>query len=332
MNSLAAFIGFLLLLVSMPLSATATEEGQLYAVLINGGRNRLTNHERYWNDCAFLYRTLRNTYHVPQRNIFVLMSDGGAPDRDMLKADGTGFISSPADLDGDGQWDLTQAATRQAVVSTLDDLSRRLTPEDRLFLFVMDHGGSDDEWKSSFLWLWNDERLSDQMLASLLNGFNRVSMSILMGQCYSGGFLDDLSREGRVVATACSGGEQSWACTDRAYDEFVYHWTCAVNGADEAGNAVVADENGDGFVSMKEAFDYARSHDRRTETPCYASWPEQLGEQWTLSGMVDTGITDVPVLHTYREVYTPAGIRRQTPRKGQVSIVRQGGQYRKIVR
>ena len=22
----------------------------LYAILVNGGRNRLTNHERYWND------------------------------------------------------------------------------------------------------------------------------------------------------------------------------------------------------------------------------------------------------------------------------------------
>ena len=37
----------------------AQEAGELYAVLLSGGRNRLTNHERYWNDCAFLYRTLR---------------------------------------------------------------------------------------------------------------------------------------------------------------------------------------------------------------------------------------------------------------------------------
>jgi hypothetical protein len=26
----------------------------LYAILVNGGRNRLTNHQCYWNDCAFL--------------------------------------------------------------------------------------------------------------------------------------------------------------------------------------------------------------------------------------------------------------------------------------
>ena len=84
----------ILLLISSSQEAFASETDHLYAVLINGGRNRLTNHERYWNDCAFLYRTLRQTFHVPRRNITVLMSDGGAPDEDMLRADGSIVFSS----------------------------------------------------------------------------------------------------------------------------------------------------------------------------------------------------------------------------------------------
>ena len=81
--------------------AQSVEAARLHAVIVNGGRNKLTNHERYWNDCAFLYRTLRHTYHIPQRNITVLMSDGGVQEDDMIRADGWGFRSSPTDLDGD---------------------------------------------------------------------------------------------------------------------------------------------------------------------------------------------------------------------------------------
>ena len=81
----------LFIIVTMLLSIInghAQEAGadHLYAILVNGGRNRLTNHERYWNDCAFLYRTLRQAYHVPKRQITVLMSDGGASYEDMLQA------------------------------------------------------------------------------------------------------------------------------------------------------------------------------------------------------------------------------------------------------
>ena len=93
--------------------AQSVEAARLHAVIVNGGRNKLTNHERYWNDCAFLYRTLRHTYHIPQRNITVLMSDGGAQEDDMIRADGWGFRSSPTDLDGDGQPDVNYSAKRE---------------------------------------------------------------------------------------------------------------------------------------------------------------------------------------------------------------------------
>ena len=57
-----------LLLQLTPVRAQGSDQEHLYAVLINGGRNKLTNHERYWNDCSFLYRTLSQTYRVPKRN------------------------------------------------------------------------------------------------------------------------------------------------------------------------------------------------------------------------------------------------------------------------
>ena len=315
--------------------AQSIEPARLYAVIVNGGRNKLTNHERYWNDCAFLYRTLRHTYHIPQRNVTVLMSDGGAKEDDMIRADGWGFRSSPTDLDGDGQPDVDNPAKREILVSVLYDLSKKLTTDDHLFLFIVDHGGSTDHQSDSFIWLWNDEKMEDYALALLLRLFNVASMNILMGQCYSGGFMEELAREGRVMSTSCCGNEQSWASPNHKYDEFVYHWICAINGADETGHPVNADANNNGEVSMAEAFEYARSHDRANETPQYASWPEQLGEQWTFAkaNLGTLGIREVQAeSNGPEEIWTLSGVRCQDTSKHTVYILRQGGKTRKVIR
>lgn len=324
------------LMLSLSLNGYAhlSDTGRLYAVLVNGGRNRLTNHERYWNDCAFLYRTLRQTYRVPKRNITVLMSDGGAPSEDMLRADERGFLSSPIDLDGDGQSDVDYPATEEALVSALFSLSRRLNVYDHLFLFIIDHGGTYGG-DNSFIWLWNDERMTDYYLASLLDKFRVGSIVILMGQCYSGGFMADLMREGRVMATACSDNEQSWKCPDRPYEEFVYHWTCAVNGADEYGHPVYADTNDDGEVSMQEAFRYAQAHDRVFETPQYASWPEQLGEEWTFQRALSSTVGVREVETTEQKptaIWTLSGQRRSSADGHSIYIQRKGGKTKKIIR
>ena len=323
----------------LPWQATVLAQGieaaRLYAVIVNGGRNKLTNHERYWNDCAFLYRTLRHTYHIPQRNITVLMSDGGAKEDDMIRADGWGFRSSPTDLDGDGQPDVDNPAKREILVSVLYDLSKKLTTDDHLFLFIVDHGGSTVHQSDSFIWLWNDEKMEDYALALLLRLFNVASMNILMGQCYSGGFMEELAREGRVMSTSCCGNEQSWASPNHKYDEFVYHWICAINGADETGHPVNADANNNGEVSMAEAFEYARSHDRANETPQYASWPEQLGEQWTFAkaNLGTLGIEEVQAeSNEPEEIWSLSGVRCQDTSKHAVYILRKGGKTRKVIR
>ena len=303
----------------------------LYALLVNGGRNRLTNHERYWNDCSFLYRTLRNKFHIPKRNITVLMSDGGDPEPDMLRADARGFTSSPTDLDGDGQPDVNDAATDHTLSNVLIKLSRELTSEDHLFLFVVDHGGSKDKQNDSYIWLWGDKQLSDKHLSLLINLFDIGSINILMGQCYSGGFIDDLIGNHRIMTTACSGSEQSWISPDKPYDEFVYHWICAVNGADEKGNRVDADINGDGKVSMEEAYTYAMRHDRVNETPQYVSQPWELGTQWTFDDIL-TGIGTSPDSDMPTEIWSLSGVRRQDNSRHGVYILRQGNKTRKVIR
>ena len=114
-----------LFLVVSGCAASAQETtGRVHAVIINGGMNKLMNHERYWNDCAFLYRTLREDLNLPKEDITLLMSDGGEEGRDMLLDDGSGFASSPADLDGDGERDVWLPATLEQVDASLSEMAR----------------------------------------------------------------------------------------------------------------------------------------------------------------------------------------------------------------
>ena len=266
--------------------------GHIHAVIISGGKNKLMNHERYWNDCAFLYRTLREDYHFSKQDITLLISDGGEAGRDMLLADGSGFASSPADLDGDGERDVWLPATLEQVDASLTELAMKLTTTDRLFLFMIDHGDSEDNLRDSYAFMWNGGRLYDTHLALLLDAFQVASMSLCLGMCHSGGFIDNLRRENRVITTSCAGNEDSWACRDKPYDEFVYQWACAVAGHDPEGHTVDADTDGNGQISMAEAFNYAYQHDRREETPQYCSTPAVLGEQWSLVQNKEDGIND----------------------------------------
>ena len=110
---------------------------------------------------------------------------------------------------------------------------------------------------------------------------------------------------------------------------------CAINGADETGHPVNADANNNGEVSMAEAFEYARSHDRANETPQYASWPEQLGEQWTFAkaNLGTLGIREVQAeSNGPEEIWTLSGVRCQDTSKHTVYILRQGGKTRKVIR
>lgn len=300
-------LAMVLYAVAMPQHTGQDGSGHLHVVIINGGMNKLMNHERYWNDCAFLYRTLRQDYHIPKRHFTLLISDGGHPGKDMLKEGGTGFASSPDDLDGDDERDVWHEATMANVTHQLDSLSICLTHEDHLFVFLMDHGGTNDNGQS-YAYLWGGNKLNDTELASLLNRFRVQTMCVVMGQCYSGGFIDNLEHDGRVIATACQGSELSWSCLDKPYDEFAYHWISAVAGHDEMGNRIDADANEDGLVSMEEAFSYAQMHDSRDETPQYRSVPETLGGQWTFAGLIGSGIVEIETDAPNPQVYTLTGI------------------------
>ena len=251
-----------------------------YAVIISGGYNAYNNHIRYWNDCQAIYSTLVNEYGYLDSHIYVLISDGTNPAND--RNTGYGYDSSPLDLDGDGDNDIQYAATKNNITSVFNLLSNTLTSNDFLYIFTTDHGdtmGGDN----ALLCLWG-ETMTDAEFANEVNKVNAGAISIVMEQCYSGGFVSDLTASNRVIATACTAYEFSYAMTGLLYNEFVYHWTSAVRGCTPYGTSVNADTNNDGLVSMKEAFDYAKNNDSKNETPQYNSSTPLYGELLSLNG------------------------------------------------
>ncbi len=255
--------------------------GRAFAFIISGGADSGNNHIRYWNDCAFIYTTLTNYYEYPDENIYVCISDGldPAPDR----SNGT---NSPADLDGDGDPDIQYPATMQYISQVFAELNTVLTSSDQLFIFTTDHGGQESGW-DCYLNLWNWEEMRDDQLAAFVDALPCETVLCCFEQCFSGGMIDDLEGEGRVIATAARWDEYSYAMSGLIYDEFVYDWISAVNWEDPYGAPVDADTNNDNLVSMEEAFIYARDHDICSEHPQYSSTPPEFGALANLYGNLE---------------------------------------------
>lgn len=282
-----------------------------YALIISGGINVASNAPRYWNDCSFIYQTLRNKYRIPKKNIYAIMSDGTDPAPDMSSADNRP-ISQPLDLDFDGDDDIKYAATKSNITSVLNNLVSTLNSDNQLFIYVIDHGAVVPGLGYSICLWGHNEYLSAEELANLLKPFsdNNVNLNIVMGQCHSGGFITKFKEKGIkcVLATACKGNESSYANMTLDYDEFLYHWTSAINGLTSKNSVADADSDDNGFVSMNEAFDYAQKKDifnrivppivstdtfnigdrsRQSEHPQYYSFPSRYGKDLSMTSFPD---------------------------------------------
>jgi len=256
--------------------------GMAKALIISGGANTSNNHIRYWNDCAFIYRTLVEYYGYADEQIRVCISDGLDP-----AVDRSDYTNSPADLDGDGDPDIEGPATLAYIGQVFSELSLSLSPDDQLFIYTTDHGGQ-ESGQDCYLNLWNEQVLRDDQLAAYVDALPCETIVCTFEQCFSGGMVDDLEGDGRVIATGADWDEYSWAMgPDYIYDTFVYHWTSAVGFARPDGTPVDADTNNDGICSMREAFVYAEANDFEDETPQYSSTPAILGDALNLFGNLE---------------------------------------------
>ncbi len=219
-----------------------------YAVLYSGGINEQKAYYRYWNDIIYMYFILQ-MHGYPSDNIYVVYKDGVGEDS-----------YTPVDY----------PATHDSMDTVFDLLSAQMGARDTLFFYTTNHGGS------SGISVWgpmdSGGALTHTQVSDWLDSITCEGMIIAMEQCVSGKFITHLSAQNRVIMTACKDDESSYACDDEGnWDEFVYHFMCALvsfpwNGDDVT---VDADFNNDEQISMREAFIWAAAKDSRSETPWY---------------------------------------------------------------
>lgn len=254
-----------------------------WAVIISGGARPEINWERYWNNCSAMYKCLRNVYNYRRDRIFVIMSDGVSSDPDRRLNNGW-YESSPQDLDGDGNDDINYSATKANISTVFNYLRDHVAVDEQVLVFVTDHGSRHDD--ESYITLWGGSEISASEFANEVKKINDSSRKhVVLGQCYSGGFIGPLSSCWNVsVATACAYNQASSARSGSMYDEFLYHWISAAAGRTPGGTVVNADLNGYDGVSAEEIFRYSQDKDEKDETPRYASSPGPMGEKYGLSG------------------------------------------------
>ena len=218
-----------------------------FAIFFAGGGNRIWNHERYAEDFRAILTRLRGFPGLSADTIKVLSGEGGNP----FQFEGTTIYG--------------ELANRENLRQALASVAARAGSPDRFFFFSSNHGGKEvPDQKSSSLICWGRERVTPKELANWSKDIRCNFQAFILGQCYSGGFIDDLQADKRAILAACDWDEVSWASRAMCLrcDEFMYRIAEGFEGLAPTLNALFA---------------YAKKADLEREKPQFSD-PGRIGD------------------------------------------------------
>jgi hypothetical protein len=199
------------------------------------------------------------------------------PKDDALNAPDLRPLQLGVPLDGPAQ----AKNIHQAVGKLAAEAAARQAP---ILFFFAGHGSSSDSGTTTPAYdLWDNGELDvHQLAAELARVPNSAQVVLVMAQCYSGAFGNVLfaggDAKGALVRPHLAGffsaapdreaSGCSWETGQADYQDFSSYLFGALTGRDRFGNAVTgADFDGDGHVTLHEAFCYAIIHDISIDTP-----------------------------------------------------------------
>lgn len=264
-----------------------------YAVLIIGGGNEANNHLRYWNDLKTMYAILKSRGY-DKSHITVIYANGVARDNSvpvdfsaskanintvfknlgekigglddlyvMINDHGGGFLAQSSGGYGPGSYG--------GILDTSNSIGTGWSEKTYNLDLNYDGDKNDTVYFHNTVSLWGELMTDTEFAAALDQVKNYKTEMIQMKQCFSGGFTRALRGPKRVVMSSAGPNELSWAHSSGNYGEFTYHYFTALTGKVPDGDTTAnADANGDGKISMLEAWNYARTKDSKPETGWYA--------------------------------------------------------------
>jgi hypothetical protein len=238
--------------------ATQSTPPHHWAILISGGIDKDHNHARYWNDIGEMYETLVSSCDYTMSDIFILYADGNSPSASNCD-DYWYALPYPYSID--------YAATGANITIVCSKIANdpTATDNDTLFVFCTDHG----DHNPVVLCLWGEDMQPNTFAdGNHLGKIIKYSVRIFeLEQCFSGGFISALSASKTIVATAANSTRTSIG--DSTFDPWCEDFNAAIRGVYHDGTPANADENGDGKVSILEAYNFAYINKESWDTPEY---------------------------------------------------------------
>ncbi len=257
-----------------------------YAVLISRRTAADSNFDEFWNDLRIMYDILVDDYGYVDDNTagFNSATDHVA----VLYADGTD-VTSGAYAPPTGTTITDLSATTTNIEAVFTDLSTVMTDNDLLFVFIFDHGsyvdqnsnGMADLGEPVILCAQNGNIRDDDFSTNYVGLVQHYARRVfVMQQCFSGGFVEDLSNPRTVIVTAARGDETAGRADDSPnqenenvagvsyhHGEFLYHFQSAMRGETPQGGVIDADTDNNGYISIEEAYIHMDSNESGSETP-----------------------------------------------------------------
>jgi hypothetical protein len=286
--------------LALCLHTSAAPGPVLHALLVGGGPDKENNTAQIEEHLRFV------TSLVPATNgRLVLFADGKASSRDLTFTDSTKLTAAEVALDvllpND---DLgAKIETRAPEIGAPIDGPSRLVAIDRsmhrlaslsgrngppVLVYFAGHGSlSDEKEKTSLYNLWGQDDLDPPTLLHEIDLLPPgVPVTLVMAQCFSGGFADVMFRKAnsdegpndRLITGffAAESDREAAGCGTETnsplYQDFSSYFFGALSGKDRLGHRISgADYDGDGVVSCHEAYCYALLHDESIDTPVCTS-------------------------------------------------------------
>jgi hypothetical protein len=156
------------------------------------------------------------------------------------------------------------AGRRSDLLDAIAAVGERLGPDDNLLLHTNNHGNTVNGGSTIISYDGADTTESDLGNAiGALPAFG--SLMVMMEQCFSGGFIDPIIDNSPAGCTSVATAVDANTSSDGGanFDPFALAWINAMNGAYTDGSALspTPAKNSDGFVTAKNAFDYAKLTD-----------------------------------------------------------------------